>query len=225
MSTSIPKYDPMLDCDPEQLGALAISYNALIACPECDLLQRYRAIPIAGVARCPRCDFILYREIPNSIDHALAFALAGLVLFVVGCAFPLLSLRFGSNVVEATLLTGIGELWSQGLAGVSALVLLTCIVAPVTHVVLILYVCVPLKFGRRPWRVDFALRSLKALQPWSMIEVFMLGVLVSMVKLAKMATILPGLGLWAFAGAIIALVAAMAVLELRTVWNKLALCR
>lgn len=199
--------------------------NALIACPECDLLQRYRAIPVAGVARCLRCDFILYRQIPNSMDHALAFALAGLILFTVGCVFPLLGLRFGSNLIEATLLTGIRELWAQGLAGLSALVLLTCIVAPLTEIALILYVCIWTKLGRRPWRVDLALRTLKALQPWNMIEIFMLGLLVSMVKLAKMATILPGLGLWAFAASIVAVVAATAVLDMRTVWDEVELCK
>lgn len=199
--------------------------NELIACPECDLLQRHKTLPRIGVARCRRCDFILYREIPNSVEHVAAFALAAVILFGVGCAFPLLGLRFGATEVEATLLTGVRELWLQGYAEVSVLVLLTCVIAPLTQAGLMLYVFAPLCLGRRPWRADLVLRMLKSLQPWSMIEVFMLAVLVAMVKLEKMAIIVPGLGLWALAGSILALIAATALVDFRTVWQELERCR
>ena len=71
--------------------------------------------------------------------------------------------------------------------------------APVFQLGLLLYVLLPLRLGRVPWQLPHAFRLLRHAQTWSMIEVFMIGILVAITKLMGMASIVPGLALWSFA--------------------------
>ena len=61
----------------------------LLACPECDLLQRAVELPPRAAAVCRRCGAVLYRELPDWLDRTLAYTLAAAILFVVANAFPI----------------------------------------------------------------------------------------------------------------------------------------
>ena len=100
------------------------------------------------------------------------------------------------------------------------LVLVTSILAPFLRLSVMFYVFGQLHFGRVPWKLAAAFRFLQRLQPWSMMEVFMLGILVSLVKLAKMAEIIPGLALWSFMLLILVLAAASAAMDADAVWDR-----
>jgi paraquat-inducible protein A len=103
---------------------------------------------------------------------------------------------------------------------VAILVFITTILAPFVQVTCMLYLLVPIRFGRIPAKLPQVLRFLHGLQPWSMMEVFMLGILVSIVKLAKMAHIIPGISLISFI-ALIFVTAAMTVsLDSHLLWEK-----
>lgn len=197
----------------------------LIACHDCDLLHRSVELPPGGVARCTRCRAVLYRERRNSLDRTLALTLAALILFAVANVFPFLSFEMKGNVSVTTLATGVSELYSQGRAGIASLVLVTAIAAPALQLMLLLYVLLPIRLGRRPPWLALAFRTLRRVQPWSMMEIFMLGILVSLVKLAKMAEVVPGLALWSFGILIIVLTGAMASLDPRIVWRRLEVVR
>jgi paraquat-inducible protein A len=162
----------------------------------------------------------LYRHKPNSLDRTLALTIAGLILFLVANAFPFLAFKMQGLVTETRLLTGIEGLYDQGMWGLAALVLFTTILAPAVQLSLMLYVLVPLKLNRVPWKLASAFRLLRELNPWGMMEVFMLGILVAVVKLAGMASIVPGLALWAFAVLIFVLAAAAAALDPHMVWER-----
>ena len=66
-----------------------------------------------------------------------------------------------------------------------------------------------------------ALRALQAVRPWGMVEVFILGMLVSLVKLSGMATVVPGPGLWSFGGLLMTIAAAVATFDARSIWARL----
>ena len=67
--------------------------TALIACPECDVLQRGAPLPRRSVARCVRCNRVLYRPYDENLDAPLAFTLAAAILFVIANAFPIVGLE------------------------------------------------------------------------------------------------------------------------------------
>jgi paraquat-inducible protein A len=194
---------------------------SLIACQDCDLLLRVIRLPPGGVAKCRRCGSTLYSQKPDSIDRTLALTVAGLLLFISANVFPFLALKLQGQVTQTTLSTGINELYKQDMWALALLVLLTCIVIPLIQLLGMLYVLLPLKFNWIAWKSSLVLRTLQHLQPWGMMEVFMVGILVSVVKLGKMATIVPGLAMWSFALLIIVLAASVAALDTRGVWDKL----
>ncbi|WP_461210206.1 paraquat-inducible protein A [Desulfocurvus sp. DL9XJH121] len=194
---------------------------SLVACHECDLLHRVRALPDGGVARCTRCGAVLYRRRDGSLEQVLALTLAGLVLFAVANWFPFLSMRLEANLQETTLLTGIRQLAAQGMGWLAALVLATGVAAPLLRLVLLLYVTLPLYLGKVPPLGARAFRLALMLQPWAMMEVFLLGILVAMVKLSSMADILIGPALYAFAFLILVLAGITSSLDQKDVWDRM----
>ena len=193
---------------------------SLIACHDCDLLQQRIELPTKSKAQCGRCGAVLYRDIPNSIDRTIALSIAGLVLFICANLFPFLAFEVSGRSVQATLLSGAIALNNQGMWEVATLVVITCVAAPLFQLLLMLYLFIPLKFNQLPYATAKAFRWLREIQSWNMIEVFMVGVLVALVKLTKMAIIVPGLALWSFMGLIIVLTAAAAAIDPELVWNK-----
>ena len=194
---------------------------SIIACHECDLLHCVRELPKGGVARCMRCGAVLYRRRENSLDTVLALTLAGLLLFFIANAFPFLTMRLDANIQETTLLTGVIRLFDQGMPWLALLVVVTSVAAPLFKLVLLLYVVLPLRLGWAPPGAGRALRYVIALQPWAMMEVFLLGILVAMVKLASMADILVGPALYAFAFLILVLAGITSSLDPHEIWDRL----
>jgi len=127
----------------------------------------------------------------------------------------------GGLATTTTLGSGVRELWAQGQEPVAVLVAITTIGAPLLEIGLVLYVLAPLGLGRPAPGWVRAFRWLAHVRSWSMMEVFLIGILVSLVKLADMATIVPGLALWAFALLIPVLAAATAALDPELVWSRI----
>lgn len=192
----------------------------LLACTECDLLYRLQPIRPGEIARCARCGALLSRGKHNSLERTLALLLAALLLFVMANVFPLLGLKEAGMIQDTTLLSGVFELYRQQLWGVATLVLLTTEVAPLLVILGSLYVLLPLHWGRVPWQIARVFRLVRLLQPWGMLEVFMVGLLVSMVKLAKTAEILPGVALYSFAALVLVLAGSVATLDPQVVWDR-----
>ncbi len=195
--------------------------TGLVACRDCDLLQGLGEIPEGTTALCVRCGGVLRRRRRNSIERTLALTLAASVLFVVANSFPFLSFDMKGQVTQTTLLTGVFDLYEQGVWQIAALVGLTAVAAPLAQLVLLLYVLLPVHAGRIPWQMAAAFRWLRHVQPWSMMEVFLVGILVAVTKLVDMATVVPGLALWAFALLIVVLAGASASLDPEAVWERL----
>ena len=105
------------------------------------------------------------------------------------------------------------------------LVLFTTLLNPLVEMGAVVYVLLPLRTGQHAPGFDIVLRAMQAVQPWVMVEVFMLGVLVAFVKLNGLASVIPGPGLWAF-GAVMILAAAMAsAFDHEHVWASTARLR
>lgn len=197
------------------------SLNNLIACPDCDLLHRKRALQHHQKAKCNRCGTVLYRENRHGLEHTLTFALTGLVFFILANVYPLLSFELQGRVQQSTLFTGVRELYRQGLEPLAGVVFSASILIPLIKILGLLYLLLPLYCDRRPWLASRVLRAIETLHPWAMMDVYMLGVLVAIVKLSSLATIVPGIALYAFAALIVTMAAADGALEPDQVWERL----
>ena len=196
-----------------------------ITCHECGLEHHRRTLPTGTTALCRRCGSVLYRHRPPTFERALALTLAGAILFAVANIFPFLGIQIGSVIQETTLITGTIELYKQGKGILSLVVCFTSIVAPGAQLALLLYVLVPVYFGRTPLHLARAFRLFTALRPWAMMDVFMLAILVSAVKLADLATLIPGVALLSFMVLIFVLAGAQAAIDTGRIWAMVPLPR
>ena len=194
--------------------------SSLIACHDCDLIQRLPHLSEPGTVQCVRCGAVLHQKKRNSIERTLSLTLAGLVLFGIANSFPFLAFKLEAQVRQTTLLTGIEELYAQGMPELSLIVLLTTVLVPLGQMLCMLYILLPLKFNFIPRGLPRVFRFVRHLAPWSMMEVFMLGILVSVVKLAKMAKIVPGVALFSFLALIFVMAAMTASLDSHLIWEK-----
>ena len=98
--------------------------DSFIACHECDVIHRIKPLSAKGAAHCIRCRAVLYKHKPNSLDRTLAFAFAGLILFILANSFPFMGLKIGAQIRQTTLITGIYELYVQDMRVIAILVLI-----------------------------------------------------------------------------------------------------
>ena len=197
----------------------------LIACRECDLLQRPTPLADHMVARCARCSAVLYQPVDENLDRPLAFTLAAAILFALANAFPMVGLEVQGQTTVATLFGTTQALYAQNMKPLAVVVFFTTILVPAVQLGAMLYVLVPLRAGRVPVLLPLAVRVLQAIRPWGMTEVFILGLLVSMVKLGGMADVVPGIGLWSFGALLFTIAAAVASFDARVIWARQELAR
>jgi paraquat-inducible protein A len=208
----------------------------LIACEECDALHRRSRVdgigdetddivPSGRHYECRRCGATLGLARHASFDLPLSLALAGLVALAIAHTNDILVIDIEGQVRSATLWTAAWTLYDDGAWFMAGLVLFTTLLNPLVEMGAVAYVLLPLRTGRHARGADIVLRAMQAVQPWVMVEVFMLGVLVAFVKLNGLASVIPGPGLWAF-GAVMILAAAMAsAFDHEHVWASTARIR
>lgn len=190
-----------------------------MACPECDLLM---AMPTAGgdhVALCPRCGAHLLRHHQNGLETILALACAALVLLVVANAFPVVGLNIQGQRIDTTVSGAAMALWRNDMPAVALLVLVTTILTPFLEMAAVVWLTLPLLRGRRPPGFARVLHGLRAAHPWAMVEVFILGILVALVKLAHLAEILPGPALFCFGALMLLLTGIGTLIEPDDLWR------
>lgn len=151
----------------------------------------------------------------------LALTVAGLILFIIANIYPFLTFRLEAQIQQTNLLTGVIELYQQGMWIIAGVVLITTIVMPLLQLIGMLFILVPIKLQRRPWKLAILFRTVRRFRPWGMTEVFMIGILVAVVKLVKMASIIPGTALYSFLVLIFVLAAAAVALDPHVVWKQL----
>lgn len=194
--------------------------DSLMACHECDLLHRIDGLPEGATSICSRCGAVLVSHKRDSLDRSLALTLTGLILFAITNAYPLLAIKSGSLYKATTLMGGVEVLYAAGMWQIALLVFLTAILFPFLDLVSRLTILIPLKMNKKPRNVSFIMSFMQSINPWGMMDVFMLGILVSLVKLIKMMKVIPGVSLFAFVMLIFVLAGIAATFDPHLAWEK-----
>jgi paraquat-inducible protein A len=194
------------------------------ACIECDLVVAIGELRDGERAMCPRCGHVITALRRDGFTRSLAFALAAGVLLVVANAFPFAALEAKGLEQVMTLPQTAVELARGGTAPLAVLVLGPIVVVPALILVTLVALLVPLRRRRSvPWLVP-AGRLLFLLSPWSMVEVFVIGVLVSLVKIGAMASVVLGLSFWAYVGFVVCFSASLASIDRLETWREIEAC-
>ncbi len=192
----------------------------IVACPDCDLLQRMPSLPPGGTACCARCGLELGFSNPGSLDRSMALSVAALIAFLLANVEPLMGVSISGRTSSTTILGGVQAMWLQGEKITSVVVALFIFVAPALDIVFMLAILLASRRPPAPRWVGAVLRWAEVSGLWSMVGVMMLGILVSLVKIASLATVEPGIGIFAV-GALVFLLAGMSAnFEPREIWPR-----
>jgi len=195
----------------------------LVACHSCDLLHDKSALGDGEKAWCSRCGSLLYRADNNAIEISLALTIASLLLFLFAHLLPFLSIDIDGNKSTIYLISTIDTLskldnMMMVIAGVLFLVAI-----PLGVLLLDLLLLSALYSNRRPLTL-FARQLLLVIgrvTPWNMLEIFLLGVLVTIVKLASIAEITLHQGFWAFVALVMINLFVSTALEPEELWQAI----
>jgi len=199
---------------------MAIKTNNLVACPECDALQREIALAPGAAADCVRCGAELFRDKPHSLDRTLALMVAAAFVFTFANVFPLMELDAQGIRTTSTIFGTVMALQETGWPVIALVVFMTTIAVPLLQLAAALYILVPLRIGFVPRGLTTSVRVLDAIWPWGMTEVFLLGAIVSLVKLTQMATIHTGVALYMIGAYMLLITASVAAFEPRVLWKR-----
>jgi paraquat-inducible protein A len=191
------------------------------ACAECDLLLTLPELEEGQRADCPRCGCLISELPRDAIHRALACAIAAFILLVVSLLYPFLS--FGSKGLEAvmTLPQAALTIFDEGNILLAATIFVLIIGAPFALLAAIFGLTVPMLLGLKVAWLREVGRAVFVLSEWSMVEVFIIGVIVSLVKIAKLATVVIGLSFWSYILFTVFLIAALAQLDRWQIWQKI----
>lgn len=192
-----------------------------LACPGCDLLVNVAGLHDGESAACPRCGHTLTRYRADASSRTLAFTVAALILLVIANSFSFLSFSAGGLENQMTLGQTPGTLFEYGMPSAAFIVGAFIIFIPAGVLIMMVGLCIPLLQQRYyPWLRTLA-KGIFLAQNWAMVEVFIIGVIVALVKIAAMATVYLGVSFWAYVAFAICFTLAVASLDRYQCWSQI----
>ena len=209
--------------DPSDVDRLSdLPLSDLVACHECDLLMRKPQLAHGEKAECPRCGYELYAHRHNVIDRSLALVIAALLLFIPANFLPIMQLNLLGQSSQDTVWSGVVGLFDTGMQGVSVVVFLCSMGIPLLKLLCQLVVLLTIRWNIARSYGLLLYRIYHHLRDWGMLEVYLMGVLVAIVKLADMAAITVGLGLVCFVSLLLIQVWLEVVMSPHQIWQALS---
>ncbi|WP_205619073.1 paraquat-inducible protein A [Halomonas halocynthiae] len=199
-----------------------ISRRRLRACHECDWVMALPPLSSGQQALCPRCGHAAVTRHRYPAQRSMALAITTLILLSMALGYPFLSFSASGVSNHIELLDASTELIHFHEPLVAIAVLLTTIVLPTVYLVGIIWVQAGLLTGNVLPLSRLITRSLIHLYPWMMVDVFLIGTLVSLIKIASLADIVLGPSFWAFGAYALLLLATTQSVDRDWLWFALA---
>lgn len=190
-----------------------------LLCHCCKLLSR--PTQEAGHVRCPRCGAALHRRKPDSLARTWALTLTAYILYIPANLLPIMTVTMSGRGEPDTILSGVKELLLGGMWPLALLVFFASITVPVVKLLALTFLLLSVQFGSR-WRPrerTVLYRLTETIGRWSMIDVFVITILVAVVELGALATIEAGPGAVAFGGVVVVTMFAAMSFDPRLIWD------
>jgi paraquat-inducible protein A len=193
-----------------------------IACGTCGLVQRVAPLQPGTNASCPRCGAVVALRRHGDPSWTAALSLAALVLYIPANLYPILRMNLHGAYSESTVWDGCVSLFRNDELLVAVIVFLASMAIPLLKLLALFFLVFMSRLRSGLWRRQRAglHRFIELIGPWAMLDVFLLAVLVALVKLDKLATILPGPGLVAFTSMVVLTIMASATFDPKTIWTQ-----
>jgi paraquat-inducible protein A len=174
------------------------------------------------LGRCPRCDTPLHLRKPDSVNRTMAFMLAALALSIPANFLPMMTMVELGSSTENTIVGGILYFWRTGAYPIALVILTASIIIPLLKIIALTWLCLaasgkvhpsPAMLGRIYWLTELFGR-------WSMIDIFVVGILVALVQIGNYMTVTPGPGALAFGGVVVLTMFAAMSFDPRLLWDR-----
>lgn len=176
-----------------------------------------------SLGRCPRCGSRLHLRKPDSIRRTMAFMLAAAALYIPANVLPMMTMVELGEVTSNTIIGGTIYFWKGGAYPIALVILTASIIIPLLKIVALSWLCLaasgkshpsPAMLGKMYWFTELMGR-------WSMVDIFVVGILVALVQLGNYMTVTPGPGALAFAGVVVLTMFAAMSFDPRLLWDRL----
>lgn len=157
---------------------------------------------------------------PGSLERTTALAVAAAIAFLITNMEPLMGLSLAGREASTTIAGGVWQMWVQGERITALFIALFAVIAPALQIGFLLAILLSVRRPPAPLWVGALLRWVEIAGSWSMVEVMMLGILVSLVKIAAVARVVPGVGIFAAGGLILLLAAMSSSFDPREAWSR-----
>jgi len=204
------------------LDLTELPLDELVACHECDLLMLKPKLSAGERAECPRCGFELFSDRPHMLGRSLALVIAALLLYVPANFLPILHLRLLGQTTQDTVWSAVAALYDSDLQGIAVVVFLCSMGIPLLKLLCQLIVLLSIRWdiGRAYGLLLY--RAYHHLREWGMLEVYLMGILVSIVKLVSLADLALGVGLACFIGLLLVQLWLEVIMSSHQIWEALS---
>lgn len=193
--------------------------RGLVSCHACDLVSPRT---LEGEP-CPRCGATLHHRKPASLARTWAFLLAAYILYIPANLLPVMVTESILGTQRDTILSGVIYLWLSGSHLLSGVVLIASIVVPLLKMMILTLLLVSVHL-KSTWRIRQQTRLywlVEIIGRWSMLDIFVVALLASLVRAGALATIIPGAGALAFGTVVVLTMLASLSFDPRLLWDAL----
>jgi paraquat-inducible protein A len=204
-------------------GALTARRAGLVGCHLCGRLYRHLCVEEGGHEYCRVCGSELHERKPDSLARTWALVLTGALLYIPANLLPIMTVVFSGHGEPDTIISGVFALLRAGSWGIALLILFASIVVPLLKLLGLVYLLlsVQLRWRWRPRDRTVLYRLIENVGRWSMLDIFVVAILVALVKLGAVATIEPGAGATCFGAVVVITMLASASFDPRLIWDAL----
>ncbi|MBU0943465.1 MAG: paraquat-inducible protein A [Proteobacteria bacterium] len=194
---------------------------AFTACPGCDLLLQKVEVPAGKKTYCPRCQTPLYQQKTNSVTKVLAITICGLLAYTPAIFAPLLTLDTMGMSQSGSIFDAFLNFYHHQYYFVAVMVFLTSIFFPLLKLSLLFSVALQIKLRIYTPTLPYLLRMAHHFDEWSMPEIYLIAILVTIIKISRQASIHYDLGFFCFLFLVLTTIASAAALDSRTFWRDI----
>ena len=199
-------------------AVLPSDLRLLLACPGCDLLMPNMSAGKGDILTCPRCGKALHRYKKDSINRTMAHCLTGLFLYFPAMFLPLMTFQTLGMSETANIIQSIIAYYRQEYFLVALMVFFSAVLFPFLKLSLGLMMAILIKMRKFPAFLPRLFRLYIHLEDWAMVEVYLLGIMVTVIKMYYTTDITYGLGFYCFIALVLATLGTTDVLDKRLFW-------
>ncbi len=192
-----------------------------IACHECDLLIKLSRLSDGNKALCPRCGYCLTAQHRNANERVVAFSITALVFLFLSFTFPFLTFSANGLQRTVTLMQSITVMITDDFTSLAVIIFTSIVVIPILYLLNVIYAYISLSRTSLFSHTRISLKMIGFLKHWSMAEIFLIGILVSFIKIASLADVGLGLSFWSFVLFVISMTTAVLHIDNHQAWQWL----